>query len=91
MPANYWLQQNRDLVKDFINSHDIQCAVAVYVRNGQRSKTKARRKVLRILKSPIAVSIEHRHCGKGINYDQIELSIIVYVSRPRLPMDPRRR
>ena len=55
-------QQNRDLVKDFISGDDIQRAVAVYVRNRQRSKSKSRRKVLRTLKGPIAVSIEHGHC-----------------------------
>jgi len=55
-------QQDRDFVEEFISGHDIQCAVAVYVRNGQRSKAKACGKILRILKSPIAVSMEDRHC-----------------------------
>jgi hypothetical protein len=74
-------KQNRDLVEQFISGHDIRCAVAVYVGHGQRPKTKPCGKILRVLKSPITVSIEHRHGRKGVSYDQIELSIIVGVSR----------
>ena len=42
-------QQNRDFVEEFIDGHDIRFPIAVYVRNGQRSKTNACRKVLRLI------------------------------------------
>ena len=57
-PEELLARQDRDLVEEFINGHDIGFPVSVYVGNGERSETKACGKIPRGLKGPIAVSME---------------------------------